>query len=160
MAERSLELFRSGDRCGAVVDRLFVGKLDVVQLRVELVRLAVLVYSVRHHLEDVDRLRVVLLCKGVLDQIVDIDVEAFQDSSLHLFRPSPPVVTVQTTRRPDVEAVFAKDFDELEPELVDVLPDLRDVVLGDPELLGFLLFAHDVSRRKWIICCIERERGQ
>ena len=34
------------------------------------------------------------------------------------------------------------------PELVDVLSDLGDVVLRDPELLGLLLLCHDVPAHK------------
>ena len=151
MTERPFELFCRCDRGWAVVDRLLVRELDVIQLRVDFVRLAVLVYRIRHHFEDINLFGVVLLCKCVLDQVMDIDVEALENSPLHLLRPPSSVVTVQTTRRPDVKAVFPKDFDELETKLVDVLPDLGDVVLGDPKLLGLLLLAHDVSRRKWII---------
>ena len=122
----------------------------MIQLGIDFVRLAVLVYCICHHLEDIDRLCVVLLCKRILDQVVDINIEAFEDSPLHLLCSPSTVVTVQTTRRPNVKAIFPKDFNELEAKLVDVLPDLGDVVLGDPELLGLLLLAHDVSRRKWI----------
>ena len=66
------------------------------------------------------------------------------NSSLHLFGP-PPTVASLISNFPDVEVVFPKNINKFEAKFVDILSDLRYIILSDAKFLSFFLLRHDVS---------------
>ena len=75
----------------------------------------------------------------------NIEEPYLHDPALHLLGAAAPVAAAHRADLADVELILAENVQQLEPELVDVLADLRHVVLRDAEIFSFLLLQHDVS---------------
>ena len=88
-------------------------------------------------LEEVLSLGLLLIGECFLQDGVDGgDVESLHDSSLGLFGPLIAHEDVRDGHGGRLEVVLTQDVDHFVPELVDVLTDLRHVVLGDAAARG------------------------